>query len=104
MSGPRVAGPLHIDDAVDIPEIRRAWNAAHLWMVWAFFVRLPAALFVPAMMMLIVAIWVRCGHALAGFGPPFDAAMLSEYVGGPFSGVTVLLTSCFGSRDGGQRF
>ena len=35
-----------------------------------------AALIVLASMMLIAAIWVRCGLALAGLGPPLDDAML----------------------------
>ena len=54
-------------------------------------------------MMLIAAIWFRCGHALAGFGPPFYAATLYECVGGLYSGDTVLLSSS-GSRDEGQPF
>ena len=35
-----------------------------------------AALIVLALMMLIAAIWVRCGFALAGLGPFLDDAML----------------------------
>ena len=46
------------------------------WFWGSFCVRSLAALIVLALMMLIAAIWVRCGLALAGLGPPLDDAML----------------------------
>ena len=44
-----------------------------------------AALIVLVLMMLIAAIWVRCGLALAGLGPPLDDAMLFGCSWGSFS-------------------
>ena len=44
-----------------------------------------AALIVLALMMLIAAIWVRCGLALAELGPPLDDAMLFGCSWGSFS-------------------
>ena len=45
------------------------------WFLGSFCVRSLAALIVLALI-LIAAIWVRCGLALAGLGPPLDDAML----------------------------
>ena len=47
-----------------------------VWFLGSFCVRSLAALIVLALMMLIAAIWVRCGLALAGLGLPLDDAML----------------------------
>ena len=46
------------------------------WFFGSFMVRTLAALIVPAMMLLIAAIWVRCGLVLVELGPPLDDAML----------------------------
>ena len=46
------------------------------WFFGSFIVRTLAAMIVLAMMLLIVAIWVRCGLALVELGPPLDDAML----------------------------
>ena len=51
----------------------------------SFCVRSLAALIVLALLMLIAAIWVRCGLALAGLGPPLDDAMLFGCSWGSFS-------------------
>ena len=46
------------------------------WFLGSFFVRSLAALIVLALMMLIAAIWVRCGLALVELEPPLGDAML----------------------------
>ena len=55
------------------------------WFWGSFCVRSLAPLIVLALMMLIAAIWVRCGLALAGLGPPVDDAMLFGCSWGSFS-------------------
>ena len=55
------------------------------WFLGSFCVRSLAALIVLALMMLIAAIWVRCGLALAGLGPHLDDAMLCGCSWGRFS-------------------
>ena len=64
------------------------------WFLGSFCVRSLAALIVLALMMLIAAIWVRCGLALAGLGPPLDDAMLFGCCWGSFSIFVVVPSWC----------
>ena len=80
------------------------------WFLGSFCVRSPAALIALALMMLVAAIWVRCGLALAGLGPPLDDAMLFGCSWGRFSTcvrVVQLLpgiSSCVCESDGCLHF
>ena len=51
------------------------------WVLGSFFVRSPAALIVLALMVLIAAIWVRCGLALAGLAHPLTTRCCAVVLG-----------------------
>ena len=79
------------------------------WFLGSFCVRSLAALIVLALMMLIAAIWVRCGLAFVGLGPPLDDAMLFGCSWGSFSIFVVVqllpgVSSCVCEPDGCLHF
>ena len=80
-----------------------------VWFLGSFCVRSLAALIVPALMMLIAAIWVRCGLALVGLGPLLDDAMLFGCSWGRFSILVVVqllpgVSSCVCESQGRLHF